>query len=286
MFANLHDISVNFGEIRALDNVSLDISPNQIHAIVGENGAGKSTLMSVLFGLNVNYSGKLFINESLKVWSTPSDAIQTGIGMVHQHFMLIDSMTVLENIVLGSEPNKYLGFVDFQFAEKKLSSLLETYNFSINLNQTISELSVGQRQMVEILKTLYRSAELIILDEPTAVLTPRERVDLFSSLKDFKKSGKSIILITHKIDEVIENADHVSVMRSGKLISSLPIESTSQKQISAEIVGSSKTKKISRNKAKPGSLKVHLSKLDFLGMPQVGIYFNLEVRTIELVGIA
>ncbi len=134
--------------------------------------------------------------------------------------MLIDSMTVLENIVLGSEPNKYLGFVDFQFAEKKLSSLLQTYNFSINLNQTISELSVGQRQMVEILKTLYRSAELIILDEPTAVLTPRERVDLFSSLKDFKKSGKSIILITHKIDEVIENADHVSVMRSGKLISS------------------------------------------------------------------
>ena len=117
MFANLHDISVNFGEIRALDSVSLDISPNQIHAIVGENGAGKSTLMSVLFGLNVDYSGNLFINESLKVWSTPSDAIQTGIGMVHQHFMLIDSMTVLENIVLGSEPNKYLGFLDFQFAE-------------------------------------------------------------------------------------------------------------------------------------------------------------------------
>ena len=286
MFANLHDISVNFGEIRALDNVSLDISPNQIHAIVGENGAGKSTLMSVLFGLNVNYSGKLFINESLKVWSTPSDAIQTGIGMVHQHFMLIDSMTVLENIVLGSEPNKYLGFVDFQFAEKKLSSLLQTYNFSVNLNQTISELSVGQRQMVEILKTLYRSAELIILDEPTAVLTPRERVDLFSSLKDFKKSGKSIILITHKIDEVIENADHVSVMRSGKLISSLPIESTSQKQISAEIVGSSKTKKISRNKAKPGSIKLHLSKLEILGMPQVGSAINLEVRTNEVVGIA
>ena len=139
MFANLHDISVNFGEIRALDNVSLDISPNQIHAIVGENGAGKSTLMSVLFGLNVDYSGNLFINESLKLWTTPSDAIQAGIGMVHQHFMLFESMTVLENIVLGSEPNKYLGFVDFQFAEKKLSSLLETYNFSINLNQDLMQ---------------------------------------------------------------------------------------------------------------------------------------------------
>ena len=220
MFAKLHDISVNFGEVRALDNVSLDISPNQIHAIVGENGAGKSTLMSVLFGLNVNYSGQIFVDKIYKNWTSPSDAIRAGIGMVHQHFMLIESMTVLENIILGSEPNKYMGFLDFQFAENKLSDLLKTYNFSIKLNQTVGELSVGQRQMVEILKTLYRSAELIILDEPTAVLTPAERVDLFTSLQDFKKAGKSIILITHKIDEVITNADHVSVMRSGQLISS------------------------------------------------------------------
>ena len=134
MFANLHDISVNFGEVRALDSVSLDISPNQIHAIVGENGAGKSTLMSVLFGLNVNYGGQIFIDDTHKEWATPSDAIKAGIGMVHQHFMLIESMTVLENIILGSEPNKYLGFLDFQFAEEKLSNLLKTYNFSINLN--------------------------------------------------------------------------------------------------------------------------------------------------------
>ena len=180
MFAQLRDISVNFGEVRALDNVSLDISPNKIHAIVGENGAGKSTLMSVLFGLNVNYGGQIFINDTRKTWATPSDAIKAGIGMVHQHFMLIESMTVLENIILGSEPNKYLGFLDFQSAEKKLSNLLHTYNFSINLHQTVDKLSVGQRQMVEILKTLYRSAELIILDEPTAVLTPAERLDLLS----------------------------------------------------------------------------------------------------------
>ena len=155
MFAQLHDISVNFGEVRALDSVSLDISPNQIHAVVGENGAGKSTLMSVLFGLNVNYGGQIFINDTRKTWATPSDAIKAGIGMVHQHFMLIESMTVLENIILGSEPNKYLGFLDFQLAEKKIFNLLETYNFSINLHQTVDKLSVGQRQMVEILKTLY-----------------------------------------------------------------------------------------------------------------------------------
>ena len=286
MFANLHDISVNFGEVRALDSVSLDISPNQIHAIVGENGAGKSTLMSVLFGLNVNYGGQILIDDTHKKWATPSDAIKAGIGMVHQHFMLIESMTVLENIILGSEPNKYLGFLDCEFAEEKLSNLLKTYNFLINLNQTVNELSVGQRQMVEILKTLYRSAELIILDEPTAVLTPAERLDLFTSLQDFKNAGKSIILITHKIDEVIANADHVSVMRAGKLISSLPIDSTSQAQISDEIVGLSKTKSISRNKNKAGSVKLHLSNLDIFGMPQVGNAYNLEVKANEIVGIA
>ena len=120
MFAKLHDISVNFGEVRALNNVSLDISPNQIHAIVGENGAGKSTLMSVLFGLNVNYSGQIFVDEIYKNWASPSDAIRAGIGMVHQHFMLIESMTVLENIILGSEPNKYMGFLDFRFSELSL----------------------------------------------------------------------------------------------------------------------------------------------------------------------
>ena len=286
MFAKLHDISVNFGEVRALNNVSLDISPNQIHAIVGENGAGKSTLMSVLFGLNVNYSGQIFVDKIYKNWTSPSDAIRAGIGMVHQHFMLIESMTVLENIILGSEPNKYMGFLDFQFAENKLSDLLKTYNFSIKLNQTVGELSVGQRQMVEILKTLYRSAELIILDEPTAVLTPAERVDLFTSLQDFKKAGKSIILITHKIDEVITNADHVSVMRSGQLISSLPINNTSRQQISDEIVGESKTKSISRKEIKPGPVKLHLSKLNVLGMPQIGNAFNLEVKANEIVGIA
>ena len=286
MFAKLQDISVNFGEVRALNNVSLDISPNQIHAIVGENGAGKSTLMSVLFGLNVNYSGQIFIDKVDKIWTTPSDAIKAGIGMVHQHFMLIESMTVLENIILGSEPNKYMGFLDFQFAEKKLHDLLRAYNFSINLNQTVGGLSVGQRQMVEILKTLYRSAELIILDEPTAVLTPAERTDLFNSLQDFKKAGKSIILITHKIDEVMANADHVSVMRAGKLISSLPIDNTSRGQISEEIVGASKTKSISRKKIKSGSVKLHLSDLDVLGMPQIGNSFNLEVKANEIVGIA
>ena len=286
MFAQLHDISVNFGEVRALDSVSLDISPNQIHAVVGENGAGKSTLMSVLFGLNVNYGGQIFINDTRKTWATPSDAIKAGIGMVHQHFMLIESMTVLENIILGSEPNKYLGFLDFQLAEKKISNLLATYNFSINLYQTVDKLSVGQRQMVEILKTLYRSAELIILDEPTAVLTPAERLDLFNSLQDFKNAGKSIILITHKIDEVIANADHVSVMRAGQLISSLPIDGTSQTQISEEIVGVSKTKSISRKKIKAGSVKLNLSNLDILGMPQIGNAFNLEVKASEIVGIA
>ena len=158
MHARLHNITIDYGKFRAVDDVSIDFCPKQIHAVIGENGAGKSSLMSVIFGFNTEYRGKLFLNNTPKKWSKPSEAISAGVGMVHQHFMLVDSMSVLENIILGAEPQRSNGLICFETAAEKVCSLMQKYNFSIDISLPVSSLSVGQRQIVEILKTLYRSA--------------------------------------------------------------------------------------------------------------------------------
>ena len=246
MKAELHEISVKFGTFCAVNNVSLSFAPGEIHALVGENGAGKSTAMSVLFGLNTDYQGNIFINDQLKRWKSPADAISAGIGMVHQHFMLQETMSVLENVILCSEPVNKLGFVSFAAAAKSVQNLIDSYDLQIDQTQKVGELSVGQRQAVEILKLLYRRSEFLILDEPTAVLTPNEKEELFQSLSNFKASGKSIILITHKIDEVMMIADKVSVMRSGNLISSKLLKNTSKNEIQQNIIGGSLPKPIKR----------------------------------------
>ncbi len=237
MHVALYNIRVTFGALTAVDGVSLAIEPGEIHAIVGENGAGKSTLMNVLFGLVAPDAGSVEIDGEAVRWASPQDAIGRGLGMVHQHFMLQESMTVLENIVLCAEPVKAFGFVDFAAARRRLDEGAREHGISIALDREVGRLSVGERQVVEILKMLYREAEVLILDEPTSVLTPHEKDRLFDILRSFRAAGKAIVLITHKLDEVMEIADRVSVMRGGRLVASGPLAETSKEEIARGIVG-------------------------------------------------
>ena len=286
MKAELHEISVKFGTFCAVNNVSLSFAPGEIHALVGENGAGKSTAMSVLFGLNTDYQGNIVINDQRRIWKSPADAISAGIGMVHQHFMLQESMSVLENVILCSEPVNKLGFVSFAAAAKSVQNLIDSYDLQIDQTQKVGELSVGQRQAVEILKLLYRRSEFLILDEPTAVLTPNEKEELFQSLSNFKASGKSIILITHKIDEVMMIADKVSVMRSGNLISSKLLKNTSKNEIQQNIIGGSLPKPIKRKQMHPKDISFEMQKVIIPGLATRRKPISLKVYLGEIVGIA
>ena len=286
MKAELHEISVKFGTFCAVNNVSLSFAPGEIHALVGENGAGKSTAMSVLFGLNTDYQGNILINDQLRRWKSPADAISAGLGMVHQHFMLQETMSVLENVILCSEPVNKLGFVSFAAAAKSVQNLIDSYDLQIDQTQKVGELSVGQRQAVEILKLLYRRSEFLILDEPTAVLTPNEKEELFQSLSNFKASGKSIILITHKIDEVMMIADKVSVMRSGNLISSKLLKNTSKNEIQQNIIGGSLPKPIKRKQMHPKDISFEMQKVIIPGLATRRKPISLKVYLGEIVGIA
>jgi simple sugar transport system ATP-binding protein len=286
MKAELHEISVNFGTFCAVDNVSLSFAPGEIHALVGENGAGKSTAMSVLFGLNTDYQGNIVINDQHRRWKSPADAISAGVGMVHQHFMLQETMSVLENVILCSEPVNKLGFVSFTTAAKSVQNLIDSYDLQIDQTQKVAELSVGQRQAVEILKLLYRKSDLLILDEPTAVLTPNEKNELFQSLSNFKASGKSIILITHKIDEVMMIADKVSVMRSGNLISSKLLKNTSKDEIQQNIIGGALPKPIKRKQMHPKNISFEMKKVIIPGLATRRKPISLKVYLGEIVGIA
>ena len=286
MKAELHEISVNFGTFCAVNNVSLSFAPGEIHALVGENGAGKSTAMSVLFGLNTDYQGNIVINDQHRRWKSPADAISAGVGMVHQHFMLQETMSVLENVILCSEPVNKLGFVSFTTAAKSVQNLIDSYDLQIDQTQKVAELSVGQRQAVEILKLLYRKSDLLILDEPTAVLTPNEKNELFQSLSNFKASGKSIILITHKIDEVMMIADKVSVMRSGNLISSKLLKNTSKDEIQQNIIGGTLPKPIERKQMYPKNIGFEMQKVIIPGLATRRKPISLKVYLGEIVGIA
>ena len=286
MKAELHEISVKFGTFCAVNNVSLSFAPGEIHALVGENGAGKSTAMSVLFGLNTDYQGNILINDQLRRWKSPADALSAGLGMVHQHFMLQETMSVLENVILCSEPVNKLGFVSFAAAAKSVQNLIDSYDLQIDQTQKVGELSVGQRQAVEILKLLYRRSEFLILDEPTAVLTPNEKEELFQSLSNFKASGKSIILITHKIDEVMMIADKVSVMRSGNLISSKLLKNTSKNEIQQNIIGGSLPKPIKRKQMHPKDISFEMQKVIIPGLATRRKPISLKIYLGEIVGIA
>lgn len=230
------NITKVFPGIVANDNVTLKLRKGEIHALLGENGAGKSTLMSVLFGLYQAEQGEIKKNGQTVKINNPNDANALGIGMVHQHFQLVEIFTVLENIILGVEPNK-MGFIQRNEARDKIIKLSELYGLKVNPDVLVEKISVGMQQRVEILKMLYRDNEILIFDEPTAVLTPQEIEELMDIMRGFAKEGKSILFITHKLNEIIAVADRCTVLRKGKYVGTVDIKDTTKEELSHMMVG-------------------------------------------------
>ena len=283
----LKNINKSFGHVHANKDINLTINKGTIHGIIGENGAGKSTLMSIVFGLYQANSGEIKINGKETKLRSPKDSIVNGIGMVHQHFMLVENFTVLENIILGFEGETVFG-AKLEKAKEDLNKLCETYNFNIDLESTISDLSVGFRQRVEILKSLYRGAEILILDEPTGVLTPQEVDELFKILRSLKEEGKTIVLITHKLIEIMDLTSQVSVMRQGEMVGHTKTEETNKEKLAEMMVGRSVLLRVDKPEAKKGKVvfKVNdLSVKDDLDVIRVK-NINLEIRSGEILGIA
>lgn len=283
----MRHIVKKFGDFAANDDINLKVQQGEIHALLGENGAGKSTLMNILTGLLQPTSGEILINGKQVTVDSPSKAAALGIGMVHQHFMLIDAFTVTENIVLGSEITKGLS-LDTKTAAKKIQALSEQYGLQVDPYAKISDISVGQQQRVEILKTLYRGADILIFDEPTAVLTPQEIEELIAILHNLAKEGKSIILITHKLDEIRAAADTVTVIRAGKSIDTFPVAGVSSQELADLMVGREVSFKTEKIDAVPGETVLHIDNLEVRDARGVAAVkdFSLDVRAGEIVGIA
>ena len=254
-------ITKEFPGIIANDDITLQLRKGEIHALLGENGAGKSTLMSVLFGLYQPESGEIRKNGQVVRINDPNDATALGIGMVHQHFQLIDVFTVLDNIILGAETTK-LGFLQKKEARKKVEALSKKYGLEVDLDAKVEDITVGMQQRVEILKMLYRDNEILIFDEPTAVLTPQEIEELMATMKEFAREGKSILFISHKLNEIMEVADRVTVLRKGKYVGTVNTKDTNKQALSNMMVGRPVQLEVVKDEAHPGEtvLKVeHLS---------------------------
>ena len=246
----LRNITKRFGTVLANDRVNIAVRSGSIHAIVGENGAGKSTAMRIAYGFYRADDGDVLVDGTPQKINTPHDAIALGIGMVHQHFMLVDTMTVAENIVLGVEPGTTMA-LDLRGAEKRIRGLSEEFRLAIDPGATIDQLSVGQQQRVELLKALFRQARILILDEPTAVLTPQEVDELFHILRRMREQGKTIVIITHKLDEVMSISDEVTVMRDGKVVGRRETSSTSVAELARLMVGREVLLRVAKKPAKP-----------------------------------
>src|ERR687884_517191 len=248
----LRGITKRFPGVLANDRVDFDLRRAEVHALLGENGAGKSTLMNILYGLYHPDEGEIFVRGKRVSLSSPKDAIEHGIGMVHQHFMLIPVMTVAENIVLANEPTEAGVFLDYDAAVKRVEDLARTFKFAIDPRARVENISVGQQQRVEILKALYRNADILILDEPTAVLTPQEARELFEILKNLRNEGMSIVFISHKLNEVLDIADRISVLRRGKMIETLPREGATEEGLARLMVGRDVLLRVDKKPADPG----------------------------------
>ncbi|MBU5486046.1 ABC transporter ATP-binding protein [Clostridium sp. MSJ-11] len=272
----------------ANDNVDFELNKGEIHVLLGENGAGKTTLMNILYGLYQQESGEIYINGTKSDIKNPKDAIKLGIGMVHQHFMLVHNFSVAENMVLGQEPKKGSMTINMEKAKKDTKELADKYGFNIDPEAIIEDITVGQQQKVEILKALYRGAEILILDEPTAVLTPQEIIELGVILKNLVKEGKSIILITHKLKEVMSMSDRVTIIRRGKYIDTVNTKETNIDKLAEMMVGRKVNLVVEKNEPKVGDviLKLeNLKALDHRELPALkGI--NLELKSGEILGIA
>ena len=283
----LRQITKRFGDVLANDHVDIVVKPGTIHAIVGENGAGKSTAMRIAYGFYTADSGEIVVDGQVREIKSPHDAIALGIGMVHQHFMLVETMTVAENIVLGAEPGTTLS-LDLRNAAAQIRQLSEEFKLAVNPNEPIEHLSVGQQQRVELLKALYRHARLLILDEPTAVLTPLEVEEFFVILRRMREQGKTVIIITHKLSEVLAISDEVTVMRDGKVVGRVQTKDTNAAELARLMVGREVLLRVEKANARVGEAKLavkSLSVTDRLGAKRVN-EVTFEVRSGEIVGIA
>jgi len=282
------NISKVFPGVIANDNVNLRVESGEIHALLGENGAGKSTLMSMLFGLYEPSSGVIKIRgEEVKI-RNPNDATNLRIGMVHQHFKLVHNFTVTENIVLGMEPHDKLGNLDLGSAEKRVAQLSGTYGLAVDPAVKIENITVGMQQRAEILKILYRDADILIFDEPTAVLTPQEIDELLAILRRLKAEGKTVLFITHKLREIKAVADRCTILRRGKYIDTVDVAKVSEAELAEKMVGRAVTFRIEKKPSKPGNIVLKIEDLTVIGAkgtPAVS-GLSLDVRAGEVVGIA
>lgn len=284
----MRDITKRFGEFVANDQINLNVKKGEIHALLGENGAGKSILMNMLAGLLEPTSGEILINGQNVTIESPSKAAQLGIGMVHQHFMLVDAFTVTENIILGSESTNAAGMIDLKNAMAEITALSKKYGLDVDPTAKVADISVGAQQRVEIIKTLYRGADLLIFDEPTAVLTSDEITELLKIMKVLVSEGKSIILITHKLDEIRAVADRVTVIRRGKSIETVEVAGATNDDLAEWMVGRSVSFKTEKIAANPKEVILSIENLvvnENRGIPAVK-NLSLEVRAGEIVGIA
>jgi simple sugar transport system ATP-binding protein len=284
----MRGIRKEFPGVVANDDVSFDVRRGEVHALLGENGAGKSTLMNILYGLYRPDAGEIRLSGKPVSFASASDAIDAGIGMVHQHFMLIPVMTVAENVVLGTEPSRSGVFLDEPAAEKRVADMAKAFRFAVDPGSLVEDISVGQQQRVEIMKALYRNADVLILDEPTAVLTPQEAADLFEILRTLRREGISIIFISHKLNEVLDIADRITVLRRGKTIETVPREGATEASLARAMVGRDVLLRVEKTPAEPGDVLLSVRDLhvrdDRLIEKVRGV--SLDVRAGEIVGIA
>ena len=281
-------ITKSFPLVVANDDVDFEVAWGELHALIGENGAGKSTLMKILYGLQPPDRGEIRIDGELVRMNSARDAIRQGIGMVHQHFMLVPTLSVAENIVLGSEPGTNAA-LDYRHARRRTGELIERFGFDIDPDQLVGELPLGLQQQVEILKTLYREAKILIMDEPTAVLTPQETRGLFRFLQDFAEDGNAVVFISHKLDEVMEICDRMSVMRDGGMIGTVPREDTDTRRLANMMVGREVLLHVEKEAAQPKDVRLEVRdlRLKHPVKPRAVLDdVSLTVRAGEILGVA
>ncbi len=282
----LKNISKRFGEVIANDNINFSVARGEIHSLLGENGAGKSTLMKILFGLYNQDSGKIFIEGQHQEIKSPSEAIRLGLGMIHQHFMLVDRLSVAENIIAGKEIAKN-GFLNLKKACQQIEELSKKFGLKVDPEAKIEDISVGEQQRVEILKALYREAEILILDEPTAVLTPQETDELFEIMQELKKDGKTIIFITHKLKETMKISDRVTVLRDGESVGTVDTTETTPQELARMMVGRDVVLRVEKEAKVAGKELLKVKNLKLHNPQGSGLRdISFEVKKGEILGIA
>lgn len=284
----MHDITIRFGSNCALDRVALDVKKGSVHAVLGENGAGKTTLMNILYGLYQANEGEIYLSGEKAAIKNPNVAIAHGIGMVHQHFMLVENFTVAQNIILGQETTGRGGVVNLKRAREAVIQMVEKYGLEVDPDAYISDISVGMQQRVEILKALYRGADILILDEPTAVLTPQEITELINIMQKLVADGKTIIIITHKLKEIKSSADYCTIIRRGTYVDTVRVADVSQEDLADMMVGHRVKLVVDKEPANPAEVVFEIDRISAKDKRGVEVLKNLSlrVRRGEIFGIA